>query len=95
VIIIHEDMVATEDVAADAYTVYPNPTSSTLTIRLPQLHLPSLVVYNSLGQEMARISSASSDSFTVDASAWSPGLYHYMIMSDHRPVYYNTVSVAR
>jgi hypothetical protein len=95
VIIIHEDMVATADVDENAFSVYPNPAQQTFTVLMPQLIRPSIAVYNSIGQEMYRTTSAAAESFTIDAATWSPGLYHYRIMSDDQPVYYNSISVAR
>jgi hypothetical protein len=64
---------------------YPNPFNpmTTFAVTLPQSDVASVVVYNALGQVVARLHdgklSAGKHSFTFDAAGFASGLYFYRV----------------
>jgi len=95
VITIKEGSVATTEVDATAFTVYPNPAGNSFTVKLPEMTNPSIKVYNSVGRMVYDAPKIGSLSHEILTSTWAPGLYHYQIFSDGVPVHQGTVSVMR
>lgn len=95
VITIKEGSVATTEVDATAFTVYPNPAGNSFTVKLPEMTNPSVKVYNSVGRMVYDAPKIGSLSHEILTSTWAPGLYHYQIFSDGVPVHHGTVSVMR
>jgi carboxypeptidase T len=95
VITIKEGSVATSDVDAAAFSVYPNPAGSSFTVKLPEMTNPSIKVYNAVGKMVYAAPKIGTLSHEILTSTWTPGLYHYQIFSDSLPVHYGTVSVMK
>ena len=95
VITIKEGSVATTEVDATAFTVYPNPAGNSFTVKLPEMTNPSIKVYNSVGRMVYGAPKIGALSHEILTSAWTSGLYHYQIFSDGVPVHHGTVSVMR
>jgi hypothetical protein len=69
-----EKVVATLDPSiAPAVSVFPNPMSSELTIKMEKA-IQKINIYNAIGQSVLRISNPS-DSETINTNTWSNGVY--------------------
>jgi hypothetical protein len=80
-----------EGLALDKYiNVYPNPTSGQLTItaNLPAAERVTMTITNALGQTVATVSNGNlgQNSFTVDLSSQSAGMYMLNIITAHDKV---------
>lgn len=95
VIIIKEEEVATDDQSSDGFAIYPNPAQTNVTLKTPLLNKPVLALYNSLGQQMMRTDNMASQHITIDVANWPSGLYRAIVLSDDKPVYARSISIAR
>jgi len=62
----------------DEVTVYPNPASNRLNFILPR-GAAGISLYNSLGVQVYSVEIENSNSFSINISAWEPGIYFYRI----------------
>lgn len=95
VITIKDGTTATSDPAANTFSVYPNPAGTSFTITMPTLEKPAVRVFNDLGQMVYEAQDIQSSAHLVPAYNWTPGLYHYQVLSAGVPVHNGAVSLIR
>jgi hypothetical protein len=95
VVTIQGGAVATQDIDAGSFSVFPNPASDHFTVKWNDLTKPSIAVYNSLGRLVHPDVKMYADRVNVITTQWPTGLYHYQILSDRLPVYSGTLSIIR
>lgn len=73
---------------SESIRLYPNPGSEVINVKLNTSHLDHLrlVIYNHKGQKITDYSVAS-DSFQIDVSAYSAGIYYYSITGKTKSVF--------
>jgi hypothetical protein len=95
VVTIQGGAVATQDIDAGSFSVFPNPASDHFTVKWNDLTKPSIAVYNSLGRLVHPDVKMYADRVNVITTQWPTGLYHYQILSDRLPVHSGTLSIIR
>jgi lysophospholipase L1-like esterase len=70
----------------DEIVVYPDPATSRLNFILPR-EAAEISVYNSLGVQLYSAESENSNSFSINVSAWGPGIYFYRIKNTEHTFY--------
>ena len=95
VITIQEGVVATDDIEAQDFLVYPNPASGDFSIQLPGLDDSSIHVFNSLGVDMYSEKISNKTQHEVPSASWPAGLYGYVIYSGSDIVKSGFVSLTR
>ncbi|MDQ3015924.1 MAG: immune inhibitor A [Bacteroidota bacterium] len=91
VITINEETVATHDIDPSSFSVVPNPAADHITVQLPELSKPSLVVFNALGQRVYQAPSITGTLHTITTATWPSGVYQYVIYSGGEPVHSGSV----
>ena len=63
--------------------IFPNPASSSLTIRLPQKE-SSVIIYNSQGAKIWQLLQSPTRDIHIDVSDWSKGMYYYQVSGKNK-----------
>jgi M6 family metalloprotease-like protein len=66
---------------ASTLSLYPNPTTSQLTVNNGNLPIQTLIVYNVLGKEMLKISGLNSSYTELNVADWHAGVYFVKVIS--------------
>ena len=90
---IREGAVATTDVDASSFSVFPNPAGNSFNIRIPELTKPAISIFNTLGREVYKTGSIAGNTQRVTTSGWPAGLYQYVIYSEGTPVHSGLLSL--
>ena len=92
VITIREETVSFDEVKETDVSVYPNPVTQNLTIRMPFKEGASVSVYNALGMEMYHQSVEYGPSHEIKTADWPEGIYHYVIYTGEDVISQGTIS---
>jgi hypothetical protein len=76
---------ATANIPNFSFSIYPNPFSQEALLKTSEvLTNASLVIYNSLGQELRRLDKLSGNSFVIDRNNLQKGIYFINVIQDNK-----------
>jgi hypothetical protein len=76
-----------EENSVAMFSLFPNPTSTNLTLKFTnEEHIKSISITDILGKIVWQTSTSASNTYTIDISQASPGIYYVKALSDNGEV---------
>jgi lysyl endopeptidase len=75
---------------ASSFSIYPNPTTGNVTIKLDQMNVQTIVITDALGKQVSDLTTVENSEMTIDLSSYEKGVYFArFLMND------NTLKIER